>query len=483
MAEAARSVVPRPIHYQRRRPEEGVLYQLVQEYVETFFAEVQARTGSALPKFVRDEFDRYLECGVLACGFLRLRCGACGHEKLVAFSCKGRGFCPSCGGRRMAETAAYLVDQVIPEVPVRQWVLSFPMPLRLLFAAYPELLTPTLAIVHREIRRFLVHKTGVRRGQTGAVTLVQRFGSAANLNIHLHGLVLDGVYQSGKDDPVFHLANAPTPEELDAILQRIIHALMKRLTRSGHLHVEEEGSGYLSDLLGEGSADPGLSTLQWASCTYRIAFGPNAGRSILRRQDASRVADTVKPGCVSRQGFSLHAGIRCRADQRRELERLCRYITRPALSHERVARSAGGDVILTLKTPWRDGTSHLTFTPLEFLQRLAALVPRPRLHLTRFHGVLAPNARLRREVLPHKAADPEPSMQPPRRSARMGWAKLLRRVFRVDLEHCPDCGGDLKLVAAILDGTAVVKILTHLGLPARAPPRAPARMDAELDLA
>ena len=116
--------------------------------------------------------------------------------------------------------------------------------------------------------------------------------------------------------------------------------LMKRLTRSGHLHVEEEGWGYLSELLGEGSADPGLSTLQWASCRYRIAFGPNAGRSILQRQDASRVADTVKPRCVSPHGFSLHAGIRCWADQRRELERLCCYITRPALSHERVAPSA-----------------------------------------------------------------------------------------------------------------------------------------------
>jgi hypothetical protein len=206
---------------------------------------------------------------------------------------------------------------------------------------------------------------------------------------------------------------------VDAILQRIIHALMNRLTRSGHLHVEEEGSGHLSDLLGEGSAEPGLSTLRWASCTYRIAFGPNARRSILRRQDASHVAGTVKAGCVSRQGFSLQAGIRCRADQRHELERLCRYVTRPALSHEQVARSAWGDVILTVKTPCRDGTSHLKFTPVEFLQRLAALVPRPRLHLMRFHGMLAPNARLRREVLPQTAADPEPGLQPPRRSARM----------------------------------------------------------------
>ena len=118
-----------------------------------------------------------------------------------------------CGGRRIAKTAAYLVDEVIPVVPVRQRVLSFPIPLRLLFAAYPELLTPTLAIMHREIRRLLVHNTGVRRGQTGAVTLVQRFGSAADLNIHLHGLVLEGAYQSGNDNPAFHAAASARHEE------------------------------------------------------------------------------------------------------------------------------------------------------------------------------------------------------------------------------------------------------------------------------
>jgi hypothetical protein len=103
------------------------------------------------PSFVKEEFDAFLECGILAHGFLRLRCADCAHEKLVAFSCKRRGFCPSCGARRMAETAAYLVDHVIPRVPVRQWVLSFPIPLRLLFATDPELLAPVLRIVHRVI--------------------------------------------------------------------------------------------------------------------------------------------------------------------------------------------------------------------------------------------------------------------------------------------------------------------------------------------
>ena len=127
-------------------------------------------------------------------------CACCAHEKLVAFSCpprglpsgrKRRGFCPSCGARRLAESAAHLVDEVIPRVPVRQWVLSFPIPLRILFAAHPELLTPVLRIIHRVIAGYLLKQAGLNRttADTGAVTLIQRFGSTANLNIHLHCLV------------------------------------------------------------------------------------------------------------------------------------------------------------------------------------------------------------------------------------------------------------------------------------------------------
>ena len=94
--------------------------------------------GAGLPTFVTDEFDAFLACGILADGFLRLSCDGCREEKLVAFSCKRRGICPSCGARRMHEAAAHLVDNVIPKVPVRQWVLSFPIPLRALLAVHPE---------------------------------------------------------------------------------------------------------------------------------------------------------------------------------------------------------------------------------------------------------------------------------------------------------------------------------------------------------
>jgi hypothetical protein len=96
----------------------------------------------------------------------------------------------------------------------------------------------------------------------------------------------------------------------------------------------------------------------------------------------------------------LHAGVRCGAHQRKELERLCRYITRPAIANERLKRNGASDVVLQLKSAWRDGTTHIKMSPLEFMQRLAALLPRPRLHLIRFHGVLAPNAGLRAAVVP-----------------------------------------------------------------------------------
>jgi hypothetical protein len=122
-------------------------------------------------------------------------------------------------------------------------------------------------------------------------------------------------------------------------------------------------------------------------------------------------------------------------------------------------------------------------SPLEFMQRLAALVPRPRLHLIRFHGVLAPNAKLRAQVVPQEIERPTQATAPVEceaicthhRPVRLSWAKLLKRVFEIDMEHCPNCGRELKIIAAILEAPVIERILMHLGLQARAPPRAPAR--------
>jgi hypothetical protein len=192
--------------------------------------------------------------------------------------------------------------------------------------------------------------------------------------------------------------------------------------------------------------------------------------------------------CADIDGFSLHAAVRVEAHDRKRLEQLCRYITRPALSDERVQLNATGQVELKLKTPWRDGTTHLLMSPLEFMQRLAALVPRPRLHLIRFHGVLAPNAKLRPLVVPQQPpakaqaateaavaarCEAEPVQAPPH---RISWARLLKREFDMDMQHCPNCGGgELTIIAAILERPVVEKILTHLGRDPQPPPRGRAR--------
>jgi hypothetical protein len=209
--------------YQRHRPERTLLYQLIERHYPEF-RDVMAMQGRSLPQHVQQEFADYLKCGRLEHGIIRVQCTHCHHEHLVAFSCKRRGFCSSCGARRMAESAALLADEVLPEKPIHQWALSFPFQLRFLFASRPELMGRALRIVYRAISCHLIKKAGLTRktAQTGAVTLIQRFGSALNLNAHFHMLFLDGVYT----EPV---SSAPAEADikfrniLDVIAHLVIH--------------------------------------------------------------------------------------------------------------------------------------------------------------------------------------------------------------------------------------------------------------------
>jgi len=183
--------------YQRRQPEESVLYRTLEAHLDTFLARTSEQEGGGLPSFVIRELRAYLRCGRLEHGCVHVRCERCEDEMVVAFSCKGRGVCPSCGGRRMSELAAHLVDYVIPDVPVRQWVLSLPWSLRYQLAFDPALCRDVLAIFIRVVFGWLRRTTarqGIRDGRCGAVTVIQRFGSSLNLNVHVHSLVLDGVF-------------------------------------------------------------------------------------------------------------------------------------------------------------------------------------------------------------------------------------------------------------------------------------------------
>jgi hypothetical protein len=182
---AACAPLPR---YRRREPEKTILHAVVRERIEPFLAAARDRSpsGRGLPAHVERDLRAYLDCGILARGFARVRCPDCGFERLVAFSCKART-CPSCNARRMEDVADHLVHDVFPAVPVRQWVLSFPRRLRFLAARDSTVASRLLDLFTRAVfawQRRKARRLGVADPRTAGVTAVQRFGSAINLNVH-----------------------------------------------------------------------------------------------------------------------------------------------------------------------------------------------------------------------------------------------------------------------------------------------------------
>ena len=201
------SATSKPKLYNPRHPERTLLYQTVAEHHETWLelasaGQFDGQGDHHTPKpFVRKAFAKYLECGIFAHGFARARCGDCGHDYFVAFSCKGRGVCPSCTTRRMVETAAHLNDHVFPRLPVRQWVLSVPKRLRYFMQRDGAVLSMVLRIFLRVIGQSLQsHSPGAAHMDKadlhiGAIAFIHRFGSSLNEHVHFHVCVVDGVFE------------------------------------------------------------------------------------------------------------------------------------------------------------------------------------------------------------------------------------------------------------------------------------------------
>ena len=384
----------------------------------------------------------------------------------------------------MTERAAHLVDYVIPDVPVRQWVLTLPHRFRYLLAWRHDLCKAVVRVLLREVYRHLrtrARERGLADGRSGAVAIVQRFGGALNLNVHIHALVLDGVFAKGEDGRLrFHGARELDAADVADVLAAVTPGVQRLLARQG---VDPDDLG-TSDAFAE--ASPLLAGLAAASVQGRVALGgPPGGRP--RRVGQTSVDRGVPAlgGCHARwEGFDLHAAVRVPAGQRDRLERVCRYALRPPVAGARLRVAADGQVQLQLRHPWADGTTHVSFAPTAFLARLAVLVPRPRVNLVLYHGLLAPRAAWRAEVVPRPVprttADAredasEPSVTPRPVARGASWADLMRRAFEIDVLACPRCGGRLRLIALIEASATARRILTHLDLPADVPRPVPAR--------
>ncbi|MFT5451770.1 MAG: hypothetical protein ACI9N9_001256 [Enterobacterales bacterium] len=260
-----------------------------------------------------------------------------------------------------------------------------------------------LGIVNRVLSTHLSHKAGFTKtsAQTGAVTLIQRFGSALNLNIHFHMLLLDGVYAIDDYEKMrLYRVKAPELKELTKLVHTISLRVARFLERRGLLERDEEDSHLTLDCLD----DEPMQQLHGHAITYRIALGAQQGRKVFTLQaiPASNAESSFSTRVANLAGFSLHAGVANESYQRDKLERLCRYISRSAVSENRLAVLSNGNIRYQLKTPYRDGTTHVIFEPLDFIAKLAALIPKPRVNLTRFHGVFAPNSKWRELVTPAK---------------------------------------------------------------------------------
>jgi hypothetical protein len=478
--------------YRPRDPTQTLLYRVIQDYFKSFVRD-REEEGRFLPAHVIREFESFLGCGILANGFMRLKCGSCRHEKLVAFSCKRRGFCSSCGSRRMSEQAAFLSDWVLPVAPIRQWVVSFPIQLRYWMARDSRLLGNILAIVIRAVMGFQrkgASLRGFKSGESGSVTLVQRFGGSANLNIHFHTLMIEGVYREEGESILFQALKAPSNEDVRGVLAQIQKRVVRVLKRRGYV-LERNSESNESEYPEE--AELLLTDLcQAASVQNRIALGENAGQRVRKLGSFGIDGEPIfQEGsrCASLGGFSIHANTAVEANEKDRLEKLCRYVTRPPIAEMRLQESKDGGIIYRFKKPWSDGTQAVYFTPQEFIEKLVALIPPPRIHLTRFHGVLGPHHRLRSHVVPQQPE--EKSAETPseagevkktRDPRRLSWSELLKRVFQIDLTICPDCGGTLKFIATIQERSVVEQILSHLGLPTEPPTFHPPRSPPQVAL-
>lgn len=485
----------------RRRPEETLLHALVREHWPRFVERAEEQGG--LPSFVVRDFEEYLRCGLLEHGCVQLACRRCGHEMLVAFSCKRRGFCPSCLGRRMSDLAAHLVDAVLPEVPVRQWVCSLPWPLRYPLAYDRRLCADVLDAFVGALTRSLrwrakrhLRLRSVQDALVGAVTFIQRTDSALRLNVHFHTLALDGVYvRDAQGALVFHTLPAPSGEDVAQVAAWTHAALLGVLARHGR---SLDGVGEESDALAQ--EQPVLASCYAASAGDVQLLGAAPGQKTSKLVRPVRLVPSPSEALAEVGGVNVHAKVVVDGRDRKRLERLCRYIARPPLAQDRLELHGDGRVRLRFKAAWKDGTHAVLLDPLDLIARLCALVPPPRFHMLRYHGVLAAHASARAEVVLGRAPPSPPEqlplfvpadlapLAPPEPPSRHPWAWLLRRVFAVDVTTCPvdGCGGRMRVVEIATKPDDIARLLAQGGMPrSRAPPpvRPPRRGQLSLALA
>ena len=334
---------------------------------------------------------------------------------------QGRGICPSCSARNMAGTAAHIRENVIPQIPVRRWVISFPKRIRH-YLQTDEILQKVLRIVANEIKKkVIICSPKIPNSEFGAVSFIQRFGNTLNVHPHFHFIVADGVFEKNEKSFHFHeafLTQNDIADAQDAIEKRVLRLFNRR----------------------------GL-------------FDNDEVEKILSYENT---------------GFSLDAKVRIQAFDRDGLERLIRYCTRPAFASENL-RWNGPWLTYRLPKPCHTGRTSIQIDPIEFLDKIAALIPPPRRHRHHYHGAFAPNSPLR-PVIAKAAIETPAEIVPPaigeaaKKTSKVSftWAKLIARIYEVDPLLC-HCGNEMKITKIVTHPTEIWRSLSKIGWPTTTP--------------
>lgn len=390
----------RPAIYRPRRPRASPLWQCVSRH----FPELRA-SGRVRRAVEENVLERFLECGDLHCGFARIRCGGCGHDLLLAFSCKTRYFCPSCHQKRVLAYGEWVESSVLRPVPHRQYVFTVPKLIRPFFAFRRSLLGELCRIIARLLVE--AYSAAHPRARPGFILFVQTFGDLVNFNPHVHALVADGVFDvSGRFTPL-----PPVPEAL--LAERLRREVVRPLVRR------------------------------------EVILPPLAEQMLAWRHG----------------GFTVHNQVRVAASDAEGRKALAGYMLRARFSLEKTTYDAARAAVIYRSKLHATLKRNFQVMPgAQWLELLCKHVPDRHEHMVRYYGRYSSRTRGSEHERPDMDEPGPETRSQARQAAKVAWAKMIRKVYEVDPLACPECASQMRVIALIEDPAVIKRILSWLGL-------------------
>jgi len=409
--------------YRARKPQASPLWQCLSRHFDSFLAAYEARFQPRygyLRPIIPAVVDKFLDCGDLAHGFARVRCDHCQHEYLLAFSCKGRWFCPSCHQKKVQLFGALLIETILFPVPHRHFTFGIPKMLRPYFRFNRALLKDYCRIAHESLLEYMQTALDLPDGLPGIVMCIHTFGEYLDFHPHLHALVADGLFTR---DGRFHVMPVVDIQPLEDLFQARVIAFL-------------------------------------------------VGKGLLPPERAKMLRGWVH------SGFNVYHSRRVLPEERADLERLAQYIIRNPFAVEKMQvteanrANPDGSIIYHSGLNPKIQRNFEVFTPCEFIAAITQHIPDKSFQLVRYYGWYSNKMRGRRSKQAAAVVQPDGkaasvidvSEHKPRRIPSKKWRELIKKVWEADPLLCPKCQKEMRIVS-LIDGPAVIeRILRHLGL-------------------